>query len=145
MKPLITVILNCLLLCFIISCATPYQREGLRGGYSERLTSPPDTYEVYFSGNGFTSHEQAHDFALLRASELTLFREFKYFTVLEDIASEAVLGTMSINEGWKPSEPRLTKPGCAITFKCLAEKTDSDNTFDAEELKQSILEKYGMN
>lgn len=65
-------------LTFTAACATGYQPKGFSGGYSETQLSE-NVFQVRFSGNGVTSKEQAHDFALLRAAELTLNHGYEYF------------------------------------------------------------------
>lgn len=48
--------------------ATPYQPNGLRGGYSEIRTGP-DSYAVTFNGNGYSTPVQARSMAMLRGAE----------------------------------------------------------------------------
>ena len=68
---------------FILSaCATPYQKTGLGGGFSETQLSE-NIFQVNFKGNSYTSTQRAADFALLRSAELTLKNGYKYF-VLSD-------------------------------------------------------------
>lgn len=73
-----------LLLVLIISvltaCATPYQSEGLRGGYSEMQLNDNE-YVVSFSGNGFTSEERVTKLLLYRCAELTKKKGFNYFVI----------------------------------------------------------------
>jgi len=64
-------------------CATGYQSTGLTGGYSDTQLAP-DVYRVVFRGNGYTAPERAQDFALLRASELTLQRGFTCFAIIDE-------------------------------------------------------------
>lgn len=52
-----------------MSWDTPYQPNGLRGGYSHEKLGDGD-YRVVFRGNGFSMDDQAQDFALMRAAEL---------------------------------------------------------------------------
>lgn len=72
-----------LLVTLILSgCATPYQRVGITGGYSETKLGE-NIFLVSFRGNGYTSRDRAIDFSLLRAAELTLENGFRYFVVIE--------------------------------------------------------------
>lgn len=65
----------------IDGCSTKYQQKGWwDDGYSEIITNP-DSFIVNFSANSATSHEKVLQYALLRASELTLERGYKYFAV----------------------------------------------------------------
>jgi hypothetical protein len=70
-------------LSLVVGCATPYQSTSFRGGYSETALAP-DIFRVIFRGNGYTSPERAQDFALLRASELTLQRGFTCFAIFDE-------------------------------------------------------------
>jgi hypothetical protein len=70
----------CILLLVLISCATPYQEKGFRGGFSEIQTSK-DTFEVSFEGNGYTSEDKTAKYLLLRCAELTISNGGMYFLV----------------------------------------------------------------
>lgn len=58
-----------LILLLLSGCATSYQPHGYTGGYSSTQISK-DTHIVYFSGNGYTSANTAHIYAVKRAKEL---------------------------------------------------------------------------
>ncbi|MGL5264341.1 MAG: CC0125/CC1285 family lipoprotein [Candidatus Rhabdochlamydia sp.] len=62
-------------------CATSYKALGFNGGYSE-IRKTPDSFMVTFTGNGYTSQEKVMQYALRRASELTLQNGYKYFSVI---------------------------------------------------------------
>src|SRR5438128_1156200 len=64
-------------------CATSYQSNGFTGGYSETRLAP-DVFRVVFNGNGYTSGERAQDFALLRASDLTIQGGCSYFAIIDE-------------------------------------------------------------
>jgi len=67
----------------IYGCATghqPYSYFG-GGGYSDIQLSE-NTYKVTVEANGFTSASKATNLALMRASELTLQRGYKYFIIV---------------------------------------------------------------
>ena len=70
----------------ILSCATPYQSQSFLGGFSETALAP-NVFRVVFHGNAYTSVERAQDFALLRASELTLEHGFTCFAVIDERSS----------------------------------------------------------
>ena len=74
MKNLIT-LLSVILLS---SCATSYQSEGMTGGYVDTQLSET-LWKVSVNGNGYTSQSKVGDYALLRASELTIDKGYKYF------------------------------------------------------------------
>ncbi|WP_462137138.1 CC0125/CC1285 family lipoprotein [Candidatus Mycalebacterium sp.] len=71
-----------LLLCLLLtSClATPYQKSGFRGGFTETQLAP-DVFRVRFTGNAFTSRDRAQEFTLLRVSELCFDNGFAYFAI----------------------------------------------------------------
>ena len=71
-----------ILLALLSGCATPYQPEGLRGGYSETQLSE-DMYRVDFSGNGYTDQTRAADFALLRAAEIARSQGVEKFAIVD--------------------------------------------------------------
>jgi hypothetical protein len=70
------------LLCAILfaSCATPYQSQGLTGGYSDFLTAP-DEATIMFHGNGYTPAERVVLMTALRCADVTLQRGYRYFVV----------------------------------------------------------------
>lgn len=65
----------------LMSCATPYQKKGLRGGYSDRRLSS-DTYIVTFTGNGYTPGSVVELYLYKRASEIAQENGYPYFVVL---------------------------------------------------------------
>jgi hypothetical protein len=72
--------------CSIIGlsgCATSYKSNGFTGGYTNTQLTP-DVFRVSFRGNAYTSPERAQDFALLRASELTLQHGFICFAIIDE-------------------------------------------------------------
>jgi len=71
-------------LVFIISsCKTGYGSAGFMGGYSDTQINET-TWKVSVGGNAYTSQMTIRDYAMLRASELTLEKGYKYFVVLSD-------------------------------------------------------------
>lgn len=85
----------------LVGCATPYQRDGFTGGYTEtRLTQ--NTWRVNFQGNGFTRSSVTQDYALLRSAELTLQQGYRYFALADsrskvDTAAMAMPSTSQTN------------------------------------------------
>ena len=69
-----------LIVCMVVGCATGYHASGFGGGYSE-LRLSARAWQVSFAGNGYTSPERAHSFALRRAAELTLASGYQAFYV----------------------------------------------------------------
>src|SRR3990167_11246849 len=64
------------------SCATPYQAQGLMGGYKDMQLNK-DTYFIAFRGNGWTRATTVQRYVLRRAAELTLNHGDQYFLVLD--------------------------------------------------------------
>lgn len=64
----------------LAGCATPYQREGYSGGFTETWQSERSLV-VSFSGNAFTSQDRVERYATLRAAELALERGFSTFRI----------------------------------------------------------------
>jgi hypothetical protein len=127
----------------------------------------PDVFRINFRGNGYTSAERTQDFALLRAAELTLQNNFKYFAVMDQTASTSVSsfttpgsaetsGTMTMYggsgsyqgtyQGYTSYTPPTThfifKPRAGLLVRCFAEKPTGDYAFDAAFLQASIRQKY---
>src|SRR5579862_5939734 len=89
---------------FLLGCATSYTPSTGGNGFSETQVAP-DTFRVIFRGNEFTSGERTQDFALLRASELTLQHGFSQFAVM--------------NENHAPYWPRT-----GLLIKCVSATPD---------------------
>jgi hypothetical protein len=83
------------LVCSIaaIGCATPYQPDGLGGGYSDnRIDS--DVVSVEFRGNGYTSKRKVEMYLLFRCAEVTRDAHYDYFVALNP-STEATQGSFS--------------------------------------------------
>lgn len=74
-------------LVLFTSCATPYQKTGFRGGFSETQLAE-NIFQVNFRGNGFTDTERATDFTLLRSAELALDHGFRYFVIVDSKSTQ---------------------------------------------------------
>ena len=74
-------IIATLVCVFAISCSTPYQPDGLSGGYADnRIDS--NTTSVEFRGNGYTSQRQVEMYLLYRCAEVTRDAGYEYFIAL---------------------------------------------------------------
>jgi hypothetical protein len=62
----------------LVGCATPYEKNGLLGGFDETQIAP-NVWRVSFQGNGYTSSDRAEDLVLLRSAELTVQNGYSYF------------------------------------------------------------------
>ncbi len=67
----------------LMGCATGYQKDGLGGGFKDTKISE-DLYRISFQGNAYTDRQQAADYALLRAAEVTTENGFNYFAILDE-------------------------------------------------------------
>lgn len=141
-------------------CATSYQSTGLTGGFSETRLAE-DMFRVEFTGNGFTRGERASDFALLRASELTLDNGYRYFVIMDenhDVQRHTYTtsGTTSTsvnsygnytdvnvrqNEG---TTQTFFKPGSTLTIALFAEKPQAVLSYSAEFVSNEIRTKYDL-
>jgi hypothetical protein len=66
---------------FITACSTPYQPNGLGGGYSDTKLND-NTYMVSFRGNGYTGSATLFNLILRRAADLTAQNGYSYFAIL---------------------------------------------------------------
>ncbi len=62
-------------------CSTPYQHEGLTGGYTNEGLSDT-TYRVRFKGNNYTTREKVERSLLYRCAELTQQLGYQHFIVV---------------------------------------------------------------
>src|SRR5215469_2124146 len=69
------------LLGAFISCATPYQQSGFRGGYQDAQIDS-NTASVTFHGNAYTSKQSVQLALMYRCAQVTLQDGFDYFVVL---------------------------------------------------------------
>ena len=148
----------------VSACATKYQSVGFTGGFTDTQLAP-DMFRVSFSGNAATSADRVQDFALLRAAELTLANNFKFFAVVQSAdqsrtgtfttpGSSQTTGTMSSYGNTAScsgtttySPPQTTtyyKPGVGLIVRAFPTKPDGIFAFDAEYLVRSLRTKYGI-
>ena len=154
-----------MLFLILTGCATPYQRVGLSGGYSDTRLQE-NVFTVSFRGNGYTSVERSSDFALLRCAELTIENGFKFFAIADSSQDQK---TILYNTGGFTNTYGMTniygntafsnfhtyhsgsatipiiKPRSSYTIYCFAEKPEKNiMVFDAYYLYQSIRRKYNL-
>ena len=119
-------ILLTLMVFGLVGCTTPYQSKGITGGYTETQISE-NIWKVSAAGNAFTSTPKLNDYALLRASELTINKGYKYFVVVNKQRD----GLWNTNE---------------LFFEMTNDKKDESGalafTYNAKMLYQSLSEKY---
>jgi hypothetical protein len=117
------------LLLFAVSlaaCTTPYQPDGTLGGYSETPLAS-NAFKVTFRANGYTSVEQATDFTLLRAADLTLEKGYAYFVTQRPMQSGGF---------WDAGSHYLE-------IACYAERPQTGGiVYDANVIYDSMVQKY---
>ncbi|HKB91807.1 MAG TPA: hypothetical protein VKC60_14920 [Opitutaceae bacterium] len=85
----------------LTGCSTPYQANGLMGGYSDYMVAPDEAI-VTFYGNGYTSGMQVIQMTARRCAEVTLQHGYRYF-----------VGTAASDAS---SNYSFTTPGYASTY-----------------------------
>ena len=152
-----------LTILFISGCAlnTQYQAQGFSGGYVDTQLNE-NTWRVVVNGNGFTKSNTVGDYALLRASELTLDNGYRYFIVgssSQDKESNMVKwggnssrttgqinnnGTFSSNTyNTSPTYSNVTKYENEIIFMMINEGEQGDMfAYDAQLIFDSLSAKY---
>lgn len=150
-----------------VGCATPYQKVGFTGGYSETRLDE-HVFRVNFRGNGYTSAERAADFCILRGAELVMAHRCRYFSILEggDSVSYSTYTTPSTsytsgsasvygNTAYGSATTHtyggqthlISKPRSTLVIRCQREKPESQDAglvLDARFITSSIRNKYDM-
>ena len=150
----------CALLFVAISgCATPYQRAGGMGGYSETQLAE-NVFKVSFDGNGFIGPDRVTDYALLRSAEVALENGFKYFAIVDGKSysiqstfttpattnayvsgnGNSVYGTATTYGG---QTFLVSKPQISNLIVCFRDKPEGF-VFEAEFVARSIRQKYNL-
>ena len=141
-------------------CATGYQSQGFKGGYSDTQVAE-NIFVVSFKGNGYTSAERAEDFALLRSAHVAVDHGFSYFVIVSDqnststsayttptttTASATVVGNTAYGSATTIGGQTyiIAKPRTRNTIVCLKEKPSSGFYYDAAIVIRSLDEKYGI-
>jgi len=109
------------------SCATSYQSSGFTGGYVDTQLSET-LWKVSVGGNGSTSQSKIGDIALLRASELTIDKGYKYFIIANRNQDKLTNITNRYSD--------------EIVFEMLNDKIDGVFIYDAQIIYNSLSEKY---
>jgi hypothetical protein len=110
-------VLNCCLLTclFLSSCATAYRPLRHQYGYYQQQVGQ-DQYEVSFLGNGSSSYERVLDFALLRASEIALQRQAKFFTISDVVNLSSARKYRTASQSFRTASPFLGTRGRVAPF-----------------------------
>lgn len=140
----------------LMGCATPYQAQGFRGGFSETRFDET-TYQIAFKGNAFVSPDTVQKYVLYRAAELTIQSGFDHFVIVgvQDRTQSAELvtpGTATTRTTYNAFTPdtvsarstttysperrtQVIKPGQSVTIKMgKGPKPERDNAYEASTL-----------
>ena len=141
----------------LTSC-TPYQSSGFTGGFTEVQLSE-NVWKVKVNGNGLTAKSTIDDYALLRASELTLEEGYKYFIVGEENQfskkGQADFGSTSTTQGHidrngyfsgttrtKKNVHNYTKHRNEILFQMTNDQKNGNFAYNAKMIYDSLSKKY---
>lgn len=97
----------------LVSCATPYQKAGITGGYSDRQLSD-SAYLVTFNGNGYASKEHVWNLWFYRCAELTLQKGYAYFLIRPE-RTGALAEPALMPAAWRPGRGHLHKAYYYVT------------------------------
>jgi len=149
---------------WLSGCGTPYQREGLTGGFNDYKLQQ-DVYRITFRGNALIDLETVQDYTLLRAAELTSENGYRYFIVLEGgsrlkhhtvttPASATTYGTFSPYGGHYHGYTQFhggqtyhfEKPRVNLVIRCLKEKPkeSAQLVYNAAEVAFGVRTRYGI-
>lgn len=152
-----------LVLIFLSACATPYQKSGLAGGFSETRLDE-NVFRVSFRANAYSRGERAEDFALLRCAELALEHGYSHFALVDSksssetsvhttptttyttgsayVSGNTVYGSARTNT-YGGNTVFMSKPGTTNTVVMFKGKPDIQGmAFDARFVYDSIRKKY---
>jgi len=96
----------------LVGCATQYGPRGITGGYAEQQIAE-GTYQVEFTGNGFTSPAAARAGAMRRAAEIAVLTRRPFFIVAN---SAEDLNTYHL--GYTPIDCTSTGYGQRVSTTC---------------------------
>jgi hypothetical protein len=159
-----------MLLLSLCGCATSYRPMKNGQGYSDTQIAA-DRFLVTFQGNGQTSADQASDFAMLRAAQLTLQHGFSYFAVTDITNTSSLRAYTARQEFYTDYPPGMGlppptfsvfqpyqagyiaqyewpavyfRPGQRLWIQCFKTQPDKPFTYDAAALLQSLSSRYRL-
>ncbi len=120
----------------LAACATPYQRNGATGGFSD-LQLNSSVWQVRARGNGYSSSERVEQLLLRRCADITLNAGDRYFVLLDQAEGESQHGAVVIPPTL-PGGPAFVKsrhrPRASATMRILGRQTDNPLAVDAVEM-----------
>ncbi len=147
-------------LCLIVvltACATPYQKLGFSGGFSETQLDV-NVFRVSYKGDTVITHETVADYALLRSAELTLTNGYNYFIIVESdkYTNQGSYTTPTYTTGTATAYGDtiygsattyggqtfyFSEPTSSNTIVCFEEKPEGFS-YNAKYIEKSIKERY---
>ena len=159
-------ILIAVLVAILTGCATPYQKHGFTGGFSETQLGE-NIFQVSFAGNAYTGSGRASDFTLLRSAELALENGFNYFIIVDSekyteagsyttptnsYTTGSAYGTGNYAYGSATTTTTggqtyfYSKPTSTNTIVCFKEKPSIEGlVYEAAFIVKSVKGKYAIN
>jgi len=146
------ILIIALSIVLLTACSTTYHRSGATGGYTETQLQL-NIFTINFDGNGYTHAEQAADFALLRAADLTERNGFTYFIVNNEKSSTSYSAYTSPQQSTTTGMNTyssggatyiISSPSSKLTIMCLDKKPDYVVSYEAKFLKASLVKKYKL-
>ena len=144
----------------LTGCATPYQTNGFRGGYSD-VQLDSNTFNVEFRGNGYTRRQTVETYLLYRCAQLTAKAGYDYFIIVgrdtdaknqlfatagnytsnttgnASFYGNTAYGSTTTTGTYNPPQIiSVTKYGGTATIKTFkgGKPVDNPNAYDAQEL-----------
>lgn len=146
------IVIAFLFIISIYACTPTYSTKGIYGGYSDTQLSD-NMFRISYYGNGYTSYEYVDDMALLRSADLALHNGFSYFAIISDIPDETITTYKAPTQAYTNGNrtniyggqiSHIKKPVVHKTIICYKSKPETGIVMDAEQIKKSISEKYGL-
>jgi len=137
--------LTLIALSLLISCATPYQSKGLRGGLTD-IQLDVNVFQVHFIGNGYTDRSRAIDFVLLRSAELTLEHGYNYFAIIKegDLSKHVATITPELPNSTTSFTFSISRPSASNTIVCFYDRPENTFVYNADMVYTNIRETYGI-
>ncbi len=144
----------------LAGCATPYQKSGFSGGYSD-VQLDSNTFNVEFRGNGYTRRQTVETYLLYRCAQLTAEAGYDYFVIVgrdtdtknqlfatagdytsnttgnASFYGNTAYGSATTTGTYNPPQIfSVTKYGGTATIKAFKgnKPADNPNAYDAQEL-----------
>lgn len=131
------VMMGCVSVCGCF--ATPYQKFGMRGGYSDEQVEP-GVFRVSFRGNGFTDAEKVKLFLQYRCAEVTLQNGYRYFVpVVGGSAPLAATVAIPMGGGWSTSQRLGGGTAARAIIRTFKERpNEPPQAYDAQEVLTTL-------